>query len=108
MTETSNTNTTQAGVVAHALRALADHIDYRSVAAPRAVHVNDDHLRVNVPSAGDLAERWAVSLNEGDGIRCITVEDGYAHYETRGLLPDTGVRVRLAWARPATVEAVPA
>lgn len=106
MPDITATNT-EPGVVAHALRALAEHFDYRGLAAPRMVIVEDDHIRVSVSGHDDIAERWAVTLAAGDGVRCTSITDGCSHWETNGLLPDSGVRVQLTWARLA-LSAVPA
>lgn len=93
------------GVIAHGLRALADHIETHHLPAPHGVDVRPAHLSVRIPSNG--AEAWAVTLAGGDGIRCLTAGSDVGYWETRGLLPDTGVRVRLTWSR-ATSWAVPA
>lgn len=105
MTETSTTNTNPAGVVAHGLHALAEHFDYRSLPAPLSITVAPKALIVHIPTQG--AERWAVTLADGDGIHCVDIVDGHAHFQTRGLLPDTGVRVVLTWQSRA-LAAVPA
>lgn len=104
MTETTKTDTTPAGVAAHALRALVDHFDYKFLPAPLSVTITDRDLLVQIPAEG--AERWAVTLAKGSGVICLGSGD-VAHFRTSGLLPDTGVRVRLMWSR-ASSAAVPA
>lgn len=93
------------GVVAHGLRALADHFEGRDLPAPLGVDVMPRELNVRIP--GRNAEAWATTLAQGDGLRCFSTGGDVSYWETCGLLPDTGVRVRLTWAR-ATTWAVPA
>lgn len=97
-------NPTEPGIVTHALRALAEHIDERHLTAPVAIDVRPDYLNVRIPSRG--AEAWTATLADGDGLDCFTATD-VVYWHTTGLLPDSGVRVRLDWARAASWE-VPA
>jgi hypothetical protein len=114
-TNTSSTNHTtqqrQAGIVAHAFRALAEHFDHRALIAPAAVTVTDTALFISLPplpAGSDAGDLWAVTLADGDGIRCADIANGRAFFETGGRLPDTGVRVRVVWSKPIALEAVPA
>lgn len=84
------------GVVAHAMRALAEHFDTKGLPAPLSVTVTGRDLLVQVHADG--AERWAASLADGDGITCLGSGD-VGYLRTGGLLPDSGVRVRLTWSR---------
>jgi len=90
----------ESGVVAHALRALADHIEQRHLPAPVSIGMLPRELNVRIP--GDRAEEWAASLVAGDGIRCLATQTVHhtrlSNFETCGLLPDTGVRLRLQWS----------
>lgn len=107
MTETSITTTTpRSGVVRHGLLALVEHMDFHSLPAFRTITFHPDRLDVGVQ--GESGEAWAVTLANGDGIRCTSTREGYSHFETRGLLPDSGVRVRLSWCRPAALRSVSA
>lgn len=99
------TSTTTSGIAAHGLRALAEHFDYRGLPAPIGVTITDQRLLVQIPSRD--AERWAVSLADGEGISCLGSGD-VGYFRTGGLLPDSGVRVTLTWSRAHSSAGVPA
>lgn len=108
MTGTSTTNT-QAGVVAHALHALADHIERHQLPLFAEFQINNDRLELHL--SGHDAEAWWTSL-EGcidDAQALPAVAGSPVEWVTvQGRLPDTGVRVQLQWIRHRRPKAVPA
>jgi hypothetical protein len=102
MSEATSTTTAQrAGVIAHALRALADHVAAHLLDLGEVV-VNEDHLDISI--SGCDAAVWKASLRDGvDTIDRRAAAREVDSVTLTGRLPDTGVRVELTW-----VERVPA
>ena len=100
MTESSTTSTTttsqRAGVVAHALRALADHIETYHLPEPGSIDIETDHIEFAVQ--GDDVAVWAASLGEGiDNLDETRQPHGIHACRAEGRLPDSGVRVAIEW-----------
>lgn len=92
----------EAGVVAHALHALANHIEAHHLPTPAEFQIDDDTRRLELHLAGGDAKAWMTSL--GTGITDIqtapAARDSALQWITiHGQLPDTGVRVQLQWIR---------
>lgn len=92
-----NTSTSQrAGVVAHALRALADHIERHHLPEPGSIEIEADHVEFAIQGA-DVAV-WAKSLDGGvDRFDDIVENNGHTFGRAEGRLPDSGVRVAFEW-----------
>lgn len=101
MTGTSTTNT-EPGVVAHALRALADHIERHQLPTPAEFQLDDDTRRLELHLSGCDAERWWTPLRIAGCVEDVRSEPAGRGVEWMYLdarLPDSGVRVRLQWIR---------
>lgn len=103
--------TQRAGVVAHALRALADHIEAHHLPEPGSIEIEADHLEFHIQSGDALV--WATSLGESLDRFDETPHDGTTVTGCRveGRLPDSGVKVAIEWVwvgrlRPVPREAV--
>lgn len=91
------TSTTQrAGVVAHALHALADHIERHHLPEPGSIEIETDHIEFAIQ--GDDVAVWAASLGDGlDKLDEIRETNGVSSHRAEGRLPDSGVRVAFEW-----------
>lgn len=89
----------RATVVAHALHALADHIDRYHLPEPGSLELEEHHLEFAV--RGDDAAVWQASLGDGvDEIHKVAAPDSVLETCTiTGRLPDTGVRVVIEWVQ---------
>lgn len=97
-TTPSNTPTTtqRAGIVAHALRALADHIEEHHLPEPGSIDIESDHLEFAIQ--GDDVAVWAASLGKGvDSLDTIREGRGVRACRAEGRLPNSGVRVAFEW-----------
>lgn len=106
MSEATSTTAQRAGIVAHALHALADHVAAHLLDLGEVV-VNEDHLDISI--SGCDAAVWKASLREGvDVIERHAAADAVDSVTLTGRLPDTGVRVELTWVElaPAGVRAL--
>lgn len=90
------TTTQRAGVVAHALRALADHIERHHLPEPGSIEIEDD--RIEFAIQGDDVAVWAKSLDGGvDKLEEAQPARGIHAGRAEGRLPDSGVRVAFEW-----------
>ncbi|MEV5001993.1 hypothetical protein [Nocardioides sp. LML1-1-1.1] len=96
----STLSTTQrAELVAHALHALADHIDRYHLPEPGSIELEEHHLQFAI--RGDDAAVWQASLLDGvDEVRKVAAPDSVLEScIVTGRLPDTGVRVVIEWVQ---------
>lgn len=99
MTETSTT-TKRAGVVIHALHALANHIEEHDLSGPSEISINDQHLELAIASTDARAWRESLRGSLNDIVREPAVRGVALEWVTlKGLLPSTGVRVEVRWIR---------
>ncbi|WGX98769.1 hypothetical protein [Nocardioides sp. L-11A] len=90
------TTTQRAGVVAHALRALADHVERYHLPEPGSIEIEADHVEFAIQGA-DVAV-WAASLRGGvDKVDEAPASNGVFACRAEGRLPDSGVRVAFEW-----------
>lgn len=93
---TTSTTSQRAGVVAHALRALADHIETHHLPEPGSIDIEADHIEFAIQ--GDDVAVWAASLGDGlDKLDEIRETNGVHACRAEGRLPDSGVRVAFEW-----------
>ncbi|AIY17747.1 hypothetical protein GUY44_06935 [Pimelobacter simplex] len=95
---TTPTTSQRAGIVAHALHALANHIATHHLPEPGSIEIEHDHLEFHI--AGDDAAVWIASLGAGvDDVIEQRREHGLTVHRVEGRLPNTGVRVIVEWMR---------
>lgn len=93
---TTSSTSQRAGIVAHALRALADHIERHHLPEPGSIEIEADHLEFAIQ--GDDVAVWAASLGGGvDSLDTIREGHGVQSCRAEGRLPDSGVRVAFEW-----------
>lgn len=98
-TRTTSSTVQRAGVVAHALHALADHVAAHFLDLGEVV-VNEDHLDIAI--SGYDAKVWKASLRDGvDTVDRRAAARAVDAVTLTGRLPDTGVRVELSWVEMA-------
>lgn len=96
-TSTTSDTARRAGVVAHALHALADHIEEHHLPEPGSIEI-EDHLEFHV--RGDDAAVWQASLRHCvDKIATRPTHEGMEVVTVTGRLPASGVRVAVEWIR---------
>lgn len=102
-TPSSATSTAQrATLVAHALHALADHIDRYHLPEPGSIEIEDNHLQFAI--RGDDAPVWQASLRDGvdEFIQTAAPDSVLQTCTVTGRLPDTGVQVVIEWVQLKT------
>lgn len=100
------TTSERAGVVAHALHALANHIASHHLPEPGSIEIEHDHLEFHI--AGDDAAVWTSSLDGGvDQYVTQRQVHGITVHHVEGRLPNSGVQVVVEWVgRTASHQAV--
>lgn len=104
MTEISTTNVQPAGVIAHGLHALANHLDQHALAGPSEITLHDKYLELSIDGA--TARAWRESLRGcvDDIVRETAVRGIPLEWVTlKGRLPSSGVRVEVRWIRQLRV-----
>lgn len=88
----------RAGIVAHALRSLADHLERFHLPEPGSIEFSSDRIEFSI-TGGDSAV-WQASLGDAlDKIdkRTSHESEGVEYVTITGRLPDSGVMVEIDW-----------
>lgn len=96
MTDTTSSTITDGIIVGHGLMCVASHLITHQLPAPVGLELNTERLTVDLVS--DDVTPWVSSLVDvTPPVLRGTTHGRIEHHQVDGLLPDTGVRVRLAW-----------
>lgn len=100
-TSTTSSTAQRAGVVAHALHALADHIDQHHLPEPGSIEIEADRFEFSVQATD--AYVWGASLDGGvDEFTQAPLAGDMESCTVTGRLPNSGVNVVITWVQLRT------